>query len=132
MFLTNNHNNMKKILFALLLTISAAAHSQFHSTGSSANLISKSESSEKDTIKASIGIRLLDFHKEYSFGATVSAIGIAVALTGSAFASGPIIILGTAVYLGGQAIIIDSHKYFKSIGKILDRDKSASGLYLTN
>ena len=94
--------------------------------------MSKSDASDKDTAKVSIGGQLLDFHKEYSFGSTVSAIGIAVALTGSAFASGPIIILGTAAYLGGQAIIIDSHKYFKSIGKILDREKSASGLYLTN
>jgi hypothetical protein len=119
---------MKKILLALLLAFSATAHSQNSAAKESAQDLSYFQDAAKD----SVGAQLLQFHKEYSFGATVSACGIAVALAGSSFASGPIILLGTVAYLGGQAIIIDSHKYFKSIGKIIGREKISISPYPTN
>ena len=98
---------MKKILtlFALILTFGLSAQS----------------TTSIDTT-TSIGDQFIKFEKQYSGGKTLQFVGIGVAIFGSCVVSAPIVLIGGVVWLVGEFVEADSHKYMRIVGVLMNKN----------
>ena len=70
-----------------------------------------------------INYRMEKHHKQYFSGVTASVAGLIFSSLGALVSVNPLVIMGGAVMLVGNIVMIDSHKWFKNIDVTADRIK---------
>ena len=82
--------------------------------------ISAQSTETSDT--TSVGNQLIKFERQYSNGVGIGLAGTIIVIAGSSIVATPIIIAGGVVMILGEIIKIDSHKYIRFAGLLMNKN----------